>query len=80
MNTISKSQIKSAQVINIGFVESKNSYVVHFAEPQTNGGYKVYPEHWTNSSQLPPFKVGQSVKLIPIIGTDKKERLCPMPA
>lgn len=80
MNTVSKTQIKSAQVINIGFVESKNSYVIHFAEPQQNGGYKVYPEHWTNSSQTPTYKIGQSVKLIPITGTDKKERLVPLPA
>ena len=79
MNTVSKSQIKSAQVINISFVEPKNSYVVHFAEPQKDGGYKVYPEHWTNSSQLPAFKVGQSVKLIPITGSDNIKRLCPLP-
>ena len=77
---ITKSQIVSAQVLNIDFAESMNSYVVNCVSPLKDGGYKVHEPVWTNSMQTPIFTAGQSVNLIPIKGKDGKTRHQILPA
>ena len=74
MKTIKASSIIAAQVLNIDFAASANSYVVNCVSKQSDGGYKVHDPIWTNSSQQPVFTSGQSVNLIPVKGNDGKTR------
>jgi len=74
MNKILKSSLVSAQVLNVDFVASENSYVVNCVSPLSDGGYKVHDPIWTNSAQQPVFTAGQSVNLIPETYTNKKKK------
>lgn len=74
MKNITPSQIVSAQVLNIDFAESMNSYVVNCVSPLKDGGYKVHESIWTNSTVPPVFTAGQSVNLIPETYTTKAKK------
>jgi len=80
MNKILKSSLVSAQVLNVDFAASQNSYVINVVSPLKDGGYKVHDPIWTNSSQQPVFTAGQSVNLIPVKGNDGKTRNQLLPA
>ena len=80
MNTIKATQILTAQVLNVDFAESRNSYVVNVVSKTKDGGYKVHDPIWTNSSQTPLFTAGMSVNVIPIKGKDGKVRPQILPA
>tara|TARA_R100001440_G_scaffold22500_2_gene36704 strand:- start:8844 stop:9086 length:243 start_codon:yes stop_codon:yes gene_type:complete len=80
MKTIKASSIVSAQVLNVDFAESQNSYVVNTVTKQTDGGYKVHDPIWTNSATPPALQAGQAVSLIPIKGNDNKVRYQLLPA
>ena len=74
MNTIETSQIVRAQVLNIDFVDKRNSYLINIVSPLDNGGYKVHEPIWTNSTVPPVFTAGQSVNLIPETYTNKEKK------
>ena len=74
MNKILKSSLVSAQVLNIDFVESENSYVVNCVSPLKDGGYQIHEPIWTNSTVQPIVTAGQSVNLIPETYTNKSKQ------
>ena len=74
MNTISKTQIVPAQVLNIDFADKLNSYIVTVVSPLKDGGYKVHEPIYTNSAQQPVVTAGQSVNLIPEAYTNKAKK------
>jgi hypothetical protein len=80
MKKINASSIIAAQVLNVDFAESRNSFVINCVSKQSDGGYKVHDPIWTNSSQTPLFVAGQAVNLIPIKGKDGKTRQQILPA
>lgn len=80
MKSIKASDVISAQAIKVDFVESKNSWVITVVSPKTNGGYNLHEPIWTNSTVQPQVSVGQSVVLIPVVGTDGKARYSVLPA
>ena len=80
MKKINASSIIAAQVLNVDFAESKNSFVINCVSKQSDGGYKIHDPIWTNSSQTPLFTSGMAVNLIPVKGTDGKTRYQILPA
>ena len=80
MKTIKSTSVIAAQVLNVDFAESRNSYVVNCVSKQSDGGYKIHDPIWTNSPLAPVFTAGMSVNLIPIKGKDGKVRPQILPA
>ncbi len=74
MKNIKATSILAAQVLNIDFVASENSYVINCVSKQSDGGYKVHDPIWTNSPLAPVFTAGQSVNLIPETYTSKAKK------
>ncbi len=80
MKTIKATAVISAQVLNVDFAESQNSYVIHFGSAKDDGSYSVHDPIWTNSTVQPELAVGQAVVLLPLVGKDGKKRYQVLPA